>query len=205
MVVENNVFTVLEKAAREIEQQDDPGTFTTTEGVKFRLKKVPRTTFSKVLDKFEAPSPPTIWIEEKGRSEPNPNDPDFLKHMRDFDLESSLGLMMALVMLGSDVIDVPAGVERPEDTDWSETLEVIGFEIPAGGKARYAAWVRNVVLVDEENLTKMAAAISHFNGWIKVAEVQQVMNSFRSDEVRNSPPGISTPDEDSGWDRHTTG
>jgi hypothetical protein len=51
------------------------------------------------------PKPPVVFIEEKGREEPNPSDPDYLYAISRLEMERSLASVDVVIMLGVDLVN----------------------------------------------------------------------------------------------------
>ncbi len=51
------------------------------------------------------PSIPEVYIEEKDRSEPNPNDPEYLEQLDRVEVDKSLASIDAIIMMGVDIVN----------------------------------------------------------------------------------------------------
>src|SRR5437016_985353 len=56
----------------------EKGLFYAKNGLVLRLKRVSRLVIVEAGRKIPVPRPPTMYIEEKGREEENPDDPDYI-------------------------------------------------------------------------------------------------------------------------------
>jgi hypothetical protein len=75
---------------------------------------------------IETPKPPIVMIEDKGREEENPSDPDYLYALERVDIERSLAATDAMILFGVELIDEegnPTGV--PEDGEWLDKLKFL--------------------------------------------------------------------------------
>lgn len=89
-------------------------------GVRVRLVPVSASLLSEVTSRIKDPDVPMWKNEDKGRVEPNPNDPTYLRQLDDAATERGIAAMDAMVMFGVDLVD---GV--PEDDSWLKKLKVM--------------------------------------------------------------------------------
>lgn len=73
-------------------------------GMKGRIVPVSARLLDDVLRKIKDPEPPMVFIEEKGREEPNYSDPSYLRQMRDAEAERNAAGMDAMLMFGLQII-----------------------------------------------------------------------------------------------------
>lgn len=81
-------------------------------GVRVRLHPVAPFLIDLVSKKVKAPKPPKVEI-DAGRFEENPNDPDYLQAMSEFNALQSNAIMETLIEFGVELADeIPTGWER---------------------------------------------------------------------------------------------
>jgi hypothetical protein len=178
-------------AAAIVDQKDDPYTYLSKKGVKFRLSPVPSVLIEEAARRIKLPSPP-IWINpDKEREEENPNDPTYVAQVQEAQFERGL-VALNLYMSGTEVEHVPPDVEQPEGERWFYRVKnVAGIDIPEQGFGRYLAWVKFYVLQDEE-LVEIRNRIMRISGRTMEVDVQQATDTFRSNEERDTNNGAST-------------
>lgn len=153
--------------------------YTTENGIKLKLKKISRLLVVDAAKKVMLPKPPTVFIEDKGRMEENPSDPTYIEELQAAEYQRGMVTIAAYLVLGTSVLEVPAGIDRPEDTEWSDVLNDIQFEVPTKGRARYLAWLKYYALNDTE-LNALIEAITRLSGLTPEKDVVEVKDSFRS-------------------------
>lgn len=177
-----NDFTTLVK--------NDPTVWTSARGIQFKLSPVAVLALRKAEKRFVAPKVPVVWIEEKGRNESNPNDPEYLEILSQFQEDRAFAVIELLLTLGSKASFVPEELERPEDVEWAETLNDVGFEVPEKGGARYLAWLQYYALPDHEELLGLAGQVKRVSGIIEEEDVAEAAESFPDNSARDSDNGV---------------
>lgn len=128
------------------------------------------------------PKVPVVYLESKGREEENPNDPDYIQAMNDFNEQLGLELYNAAVLLCVKVKMVPAGVTECDDDSWVEDFEVIGMPIP-NGRARYLAWIKYIAAPAASDMAAIENAITRAAG-VAEEDVAEAAASFPSEPPR---------------------
>ena len=172
-----------------IDPDADPTVYVAENGSKFKLQRVSNIIISDAAKKLKAPRPPEVYIEEKGRSEENPSDPDYLEEVSNYDYDRAMLALNVYLSLGTKVLELGPGVESVDSTDWSDTLGEIGLTIPATGRGRYVAWIKYIALGDDEKQEIMQRIMS-LSGATLQAEVREAEASFPSDPPRLAIAGV---------------
>lgn len=162
------------------EQLSSNNTYTSTNGVVFRLKKVSRLLILDATKKIPPPAVPVVFIEEKGRSEENPSDPTYLEKMQEYNTERSLLTSTLIIGLGTEVDKLPPDLTDFNDAEWAEDLAEFGITVPIKGKARYASWVKYHLLTNDEDYAELVKAVLRFSGTTIEEDVSKAAESFRS-------------------------
>jgi hypothetical protein len=89
------------------------GIVTLSTGVRARLRAVSPTLIYDVTRRIQDPAIPMQYIEDKGREEPNPTHPEYLREVERADRERGTAANDTLVMFGVELTD-----GLPEDDDW---------------------------------------------------------------------------------------
>lgn len=168
-----------------------PSEFITTNGIKFKLKKVPSMLATEASRRAVIPRPPVVFIEAKGRSEENPDDPDYKEALRDAQIQQGILGVNTYLSFGTEVVSLPEGIIDWTEPEWSEDItDVTGVVIPVKGKARYCAWLKFYALSDED-FTGLNLAIARHSGYVPEADVTAAEDEFRGDTERDADTGLS--------------
>lgn len=162
----------------------DPTLFTSSTGVKLRLKKFNRLLLVDAERKLPVPKVPEIWREDRDMYEENPNHPDYQKAMILYQRDlNNLALDVAII-LGVDVVSIPDGMQKIEDTEWVQTIEDIipDINIPDSGNRRKLAWVKYYAIPDEVELVNLSVLALSGDGGVVSQEVLKAVDSFRDTE-----------------------
>jgi len=160
---------------------------TVSTGVVFKVKKAPSLAFQTIVSNLKQNEPKVpIWENpDKGRKEENPNDPDYIKAITEYNNKTNLALLDAAIVLCTEIKSIPEGFEKPEDQTWFEDLVIIGITIEQLGakKKRYLAWVKYHAAPMDEDIVLINKEIARLNG-VSEGDVTAVMAAYKSSEGR---------------------
>jgi hypothetical protein len=160
----------------------DSDIVTLNRGFKVKVTQLPISVFDAVLDRFPMPNPPEVEIAEKGRSEPNPNDPDYIIACNKVEGDRGEALLTAICLLCVEPVDaIPnsdtwlpqlqrlakiTGVPNLDSFDLSDPLDykLVYLKYVAIGRSHTAAVSRFAHLGEEA--------------------IKQAEETFRGDETR---------------------
>ena len=111
-----NTNPVLEVAKEQ--RGDDVVTLST--GIRVRFKSVNPATIADIISRIQEPAVPMWLNEKKGREEPNPMDPSYLRAIERIDEQRGAAMMDALALFGLELVD---GV--PDDDEWLKELRLM--------------------------------------------------------------------------------
>lgn len=151
----------------ELNALDEPHVFETSNGLTFRLKKVPHFAILDVYKKSERlkPPPPVRWNADKERDEPNPNDEAWKREISLIDQDTSDKVANIYLLLGCQLISaLPADLEPAESLDWSATLESLEVTVspPELKQKRYLDWLKLHALAGSD-LDNLVQAITEYS------------------------------------------
>lgn len=172
----------------EVVERDHRGPYTTEKGVVLKYQKVSSDTVRKAWTAIPVPKPPMVYIEERGREEPNPADPGYKNEIDQYNGKVNTLIYTIYLMRGVDIHYIPESVSKPDDTDWYEGLEEY-LDIPTGRLARKAAWLMDYVLNDFER-AEVVEDLAIFSGLVPEKKVEETLKSFRSDGVQQTDSAI---------------
>jgi len=172
-----------EAAAVVTAESEERDLVTLSRGITLRIVPVPPFAIREAAMRIPVPSVPIVHIKDKNRDELNPNDPDYLAAVEANASERMLAATNVMFVLGTKPEIIPAGCQRPDDTEWTEALVALGIEIPENKHLRYLSWLRYYVLVSEVDIRDLVAACISRSG-VQESEVQRAIVAFRGREER---------------------
>lgn len=163
---------------------DGDNIITLSNGIRLRVQRVAPLAIREAVLRVEKPRPPMVMVEDKGREEENPQHPDYLRAMEEYEEATGLAAMNVLLLMGTAVESIPEGLSRPEDDDWVENLEFLEIEVDRDNpKARYLAWLRYSALTSDQDLAACVGIAREFAG-VKEEDVASGIDSFRGRKAR---------------------
>lgn len=135
---------------------------TLSTGVRVRLVPVSAALLSEVTSRIKDPQVPLWRNEDKGRDEPNPSDPEYLRELDEASTKRGMAAMDAMVMFGVDLVD---GV--PEDDSWLKKLrfmekkgflDLSEYDLEDGFDCEFL--YKRYIAIDNDTLTNIASLSS---------------------------------------------
>lgn len=134
-------------------------------GVILRAKAAPPLALVKVIGGFPRPKPPVYFNEKMGRDMENPDHPDYIERLKAHQTESSNAVLNALILLGTELVEVPKRFPKPEDNDWLEEYQELGLPSkPENKKWRYLNWVFFKAVLNNEDLVAIRDEVGRLSG-----------------------------------------
>lgn len=135
-------------------------------GVQFEVNQVSPFSIQEKQDALlpARPAVPIVHIQEDDRDVEVPEDPKYQAALLAWQARVVRETYDLLIVLGTKLVNVPEGVQKPEDTDWSEDLALVGISIPPGKKGRYLAWVRHYACRSTDDVTKLITSVQRLAG-----------------------------------------
>lgn len=176
-------------------------------GIVLRLKPVSPAAIRAASSRVPMPSVPIVHLEESNRDEPNPNDPDYLRMLIEWQLNQASAAQTVALLLGTEIISVPEGWCRPEEQGWIDELRAVyaitgleGIELhEEPPMARYLDWLRLYAMTTEID-TYIMTRILTLGVLLTEEEVAQHAASFRRDHARITDSRDTTPAEPADGD-----
>lgn len=161
----------------------DNDLITLSSGVVLRGKQAPPLSLIKVMARFKRPDPPLYFNETMGREMENPDDPDYIARVQAYQMESSNAMMSALILLGTELVEVPKKFPKPEDNTWLEEYNVIGLgdAKPNSAAWRYLTWVTFKAVLSEGDLSLIRDVVGRLSG-VPNSAVQSAESFSGSDQ-----------------------
>ena len=159
---EDDMKTVRAVADAKKGAQDE---FTLSSGVVLRALKANPITLIKVMTRFPRPKPPVVFMKDMGRDMENPDDPDYIDRVKAWEMESNAQVLNALILLGTELVSCPKGIEKPSGDKWVEKYKVLDMPVrPENEDWRYLTWVTFIAAPDENDLNIIQDAVGRLSG-----------------------------------------
>lgn len=185
------------RAVDSLAEPTDPSIFVASNGLRFKLRRVSKMVMLDAARRLQAPKPPRTFMEEKGREEENPADPNYLAALRDYRYDTGMLAVSTYFILGTRVEgELPPGVEPVTTEGWVDELKSVDprVDIPSAGPRRYLAWLKYHALPDEDQNSLLQACVRYSGGTLE-ADVTAAQASFRNQPARDTTNGVHDPDQ----------
>lgn len=156
-------------------------------GVVIRGKAAPREVLMRAYERIARDAPPVpMWLNpDKGREEPNPDDPDYLAANKQHEARAALAIRRALIMYGVQVVSVPDGLPDVDSEDWREEVEVSEMSSGHSPLVRLYDWLTIKAGPTEDDYKLLFFVAGSANGTLEV-DAAAAMKSVRGKPRRRS-------------------
>lgn len=170
-------------------------------GLKLGIHEVPPLILRQPLQDLPEPEPPTIYLEDKGVSEPNPSNPDYIEAHAKWQATLGLATMDTMLLLGTTepsedgepkplIIDL-GSVMAPDKEGWVHWLEAAGVRVDLSSpNTRYLCWLRYYAVSNAGDLNRLMTAIAGKSG-VKEEDVDLSAEAFQGDKTRGADSAIA--------------
>jgi hypothetical protein len=160
-----NVEDKVVEAVDDLGKEND-GLIRLSSGVTLRGKQAPPLALIKVLARFQRPKPPVYFNETMGRDIENPDDPDYRERVQAYQTESSNAVLNALILLGTELVEVPKKFPKPEDDTWLQEYNELGLgdAKPNNESWRYLTWMTFKAVLTEKDLELIRDSVGRLSG-----------------------------------------
>lgn len=176
-----------------------PDLLTVSTGVVFRLKQPSTWALTNVQQQLmrEEPKVPMVFIESKGREEPNEADPAYIAALRRHASRISERLYEVVIATGTEVDSVPDGFPTFDQDSWRDTLLGVGVELSDDPRRRYVEWVKYWAATGELDWLQLYTPLLRKVGTSE-ADVAEATEAFRGVPERgaDNQPGAEGSDSD---------
>jgi hypothetical protein len=165
--------------AAEKRQDEGPPELVLSTGVKLRILKVAPVLLSDIVGeqmKFR-PKPPVNYIESLGREEENPDDPDYIEALNNWNAMILLDINNAYVLKGTEVISKPKKFPGPDDPDFLDEMRILGRPVETN-RQKYLVWIKYVAAPTEEDTAAIVREVGRLTG-VSEAEVEEAIEGFQ--------------------------
>lgn len=151
---------------------------TLSTGVILKINKVSRSIYADILAQFTEPDIPTVYIEDKGREEENPDDPAYKKRLRKYNVDVSKALSDATILLGTELHECPSDVTPMSNREWLDKMAALRYDVKNKSN-RYLLWVKTVAIGDENDYQLINQSVGRLNG-VTETDAAQAVKQFPS-------------------------
>lgn len=183
---------LVSRAVDRIKRRGRFAEFTLSNGIVLTIKSVPPILVQAILKEFEPPPPPKVYMEEKGRDEENPNDPNYLRELAALEERQSTAINNLYLGVGTTFKSVPEGYFSPEEDGWIEKVEfaanLTGSHVNIDkqpGVKRYLCWLNYYAMETATDMLLCQGLPLQLAG-IREGEVEEVVESFRGVQERGA-------------------
>lgn len=174
--VEKAAKTAAVQVAKERDKKSLNGHVTLSTGVKGKIVPVATALLQRVSNKVPLPEVPTWENPDKGRQEPNPNDPKYRRELEEASRARGEAYLDALIMFGLELPDgVPDGNEWIKKLHYMERLghlDLDGFDLDDP--------------MDREFVYKRYIAVGD-NDWVLIRQASNMIQEEVEAEIANFP------------------
>jgi hypothetical protein len=113
------------KLAKGLSERQTEGHVQLSTGYWARIMPVSASLIDGAQALIEDPEPPSVWIDEKGRSELNPSDPAYLRALERAEIKRAVAAADAMILFGVDIVDEKGEPIPIPDGDWIKRLQLL--------------------------------------------------------------------------------
>ncbi len=170
------------------EESKDSDRIELSNGVILRIKDISRTQLTYAIRNMQKehpePQPPMVHIEDRGRDEPNANDPAYLEAKQVWQIDVASRMMNVLYWDALEVVEVPDDVPKADSPEFEEYMEfVMGESVARSEQARKVQWLRYRA-IPEDNLLDVQYRLLRLAG-VPEEDIVEIEATFRSDAGGN--------------------
>lgn len=174
---------------------DPAGTVKLSSGLVLKIKPPPQHLVRAARERVPRPEIPVVFIEEKGRDEPNPNHPDYLEAMAQYEVAQQLAAGDVALLHGTapDLATLPPDMHPPDSDEWIDGVALMGIDEKqldvSTPTRRYWAWLRFHALRTDEDIAVATYAPMMLNR-LNEEDVALAVASFRRTRRDGSNRGL---------------
>lgn len=173
--------------------------YVTQNGVVFQLQPPSSSLYFQVVQQFKKdvpePQPPDVWMEDKQRSESNPNDPKYIADVAAWTAESVLRLSDAMISFGVKSYDVPDDVIEPDSEEFVELLEAALITPETSKRRRLLQWIDYVAIPNVRDKADFMIQLRRLSG-VQEVDTAEALDSMFRDAKQPTDNEPSTDRED---------
>lgn len=163
---------------------------TLTNGVVLEVRGISPFLFRQVEKRFPDPPIPKVFLEDKGREEENPQNPEYLRRLAVVEADRAEALIDLIVGYGTNVVSFPTAFPSPDSDLWIDGL--VGLladdeidRIRNHKHLRHLAWIKFVAIATQQDIQHIAEKVYRKLG-VGSQDVSDALANFRRDTERNT-------------------
>lgn len=205
---ENNedvAYDAAVKTAEQIEakQQHSNGKVdnlcTLESGVVIRVKPVNPLLIEGAGRNVPEPEVPMSYLKDEEKYIPNYDNPQYIKAVAQWRYDQQMAVIDTGYLMGTEIVSVPDGIDKPEDDTWMEHLVFLGIidpvQVQSSRFARYLAWLKYYAITSDEDFPKLTNAVMRTAG-VQEGDVQDAVATFPNRKARRANSKSRTPSHD---------
>ena len=166
------------------ETKNSDNRITLSNGVVFKFKEFPREQIArinqKIQDEYPEPQPPMVWIEDRGRDEPNENDVIYRSALASWRIRLTDRVMNALFFDALELVKKPEDMPGSDSPEFRDFLKLVHDEEPLSTEqGRYVQWVQYRAIPDKDML-QFQRRLLQLAG-IPEEDVREIETTFQGD------------------------
>lgn len=155
-------------------------------GVVLRAVAAPVWLLQDAVRRIPKPVAPMRMNADRGYEEADENDPAYLAAADRYAMDAAGAANDALLLLGTEIVEVPDGFERHTDDGWIEELAAVGLDV--SGMHRRMAWLKYWAVRSASDVARVIGAAARKTG-VREEDVSDAVASFRGREERLADSG----------------
>ncbi len=133
-------------------------------GVKLKLRVVPRHFMYEVTRRFVKPKPPIIFIEDKGREEENPGDPEYADAIERYLSDTANAATDVALLRGTEIDFIPEDIPGPDSEIFLEEMELLGMPMLDSKRVLYLYWIKYMAAPTSEDINGLLGELGRLTG-----------------------------------------
>lgn len=167
---------------------------TLSTGVVLKVQAVASWNYTDLVSQVERPVPPIMVIDGDRKIE-NPEDPEYKKAMRKFEVEISDKMNNYSIVYGTEIVSVPETVEKVESESWRSKLKWRGKAIGDDPVELYLNWIKYVAAPKRSDVMNILLGVGRLSG-VRESDVETAASNFRRPDTGDAGKAVQGKDGD---------
>lgn len=183
--VEKVVGAIEDAEAAELVSENGRLSVELSTGVVLKLRPVPRHFMYEATRRFTSPQVPVVFIEDKGREEENPSDPEYIGAVQKYLADISNAATDVALLRGTEIEHKPEEVPGPDSKEFLEEMEYLKIGMLDNKRARYLYWIKSFAAPMPDDIDKLLSELGRLTG-VAENDVDEAVRRFRYFETRDA-------------------
>lgn len=179
--MDNDYDNVIVDIAKKIENKElDSNLIKLSTGVVLKPKKIPSLALAELANKYKPPKVPKFFNKDIGREQENPNDPDYVSELKQYELNLSTATVNTMIVLGTEIVSIPDNVMSLSSNEFIDLLSSFDVDTNNLNKYKlYLLWVKYVAAPEDKDLELILEGVGSLSGVVE-RDVEREAQKFRS-------------------------